>query len=174
VFSKDVKVPLQEVELVVTTTEPIRHRIGSVVELTFNKSVILRVRAVGLAFFCLIIALSLSPITPPPFTLLATLTFLKRWEVLRHIVFPKWDPNVWQELNPVPLFCLTLALPLRQYNLVPLLPTFILSCLLASRMNIEDFVDAKCRCNLVNSESIAGSSLQSIPNWNNLRNIIRL
>jgi hypothetical protein len=37
------------------------------------------------------------------------------------------------------------------------LPTFILNCLLASRMNIEDFVDAKCRCNLVNRESIAGS-----------------
>ncbi len=25
-----------------------------------------------------------------------------------------------------------------------------LSCLLASRKNVEDFVDAKCRCNLVN------------------------
>jgi hypothetical protein len=58
--------------------------------------------------------------------------------------------------------------------LVPLLPTFILSCLLASRTNVEDFVDAKCRCNLVNWESIAGSPLQIIPNWNNLRNIIRL
>jgi hypothetical protein len=36
----------------------------------------------------------------------------------------------------------------------------------------EDFVDAKCRCNLVNWESIAGSPLQIIPNWNNLHNII--
>ncbi len=47
-----------------------------------------------------------------------------------------------------------------------------LNCLLASWTNIEDFVDAKCRCNLVNWESIAGSPLQIIPNWNNLRNII--
>jgi hypothetical protein len=37
------------------------------------------------------------------------------------------------------------------------LPTFILNCLRASRTNVEDFVDAKCRCNLVNWESIAGS-----------------
>ena len=50
--------------------------------------------------------------------------------------------------------------------------TFILSCLLASRRNVEDFVDAKYRYNLVNWESIAGSPLQIIPNWNNLRNII--
>jgi hypothetical protein len=62
----------------------------------------------------------------------------------------------------------------RRSWLVPLLPTFILSCLLASWRNVEDFVDAKFRCNLVNWESIAGSPLQSIPNWNNLRNIIRL
>jgi hypothetical protein len=41
-------------------------------------------------------------------------------------------------------------------------------------MNVEDFVDAKCRCNLANWESIAWSPLQIIPNWNNLRNIIRL
>jgi hypothetical protein len=37
--------------------------------------------------------------------------------------------------------------------LVPLLPTFILSWLLTSRTNIKDFLDAKCRCNLVNWES---------------------
>jgi hypothetical protein len=43
-------------------------------------------------------------------------------------------------------------------------------------MNIEDFVDAKCRCNLVNWESsnlvnwesIAGSPVQIIQDWNNL------
>ncbi len=48
--------------------------------------------------------------------------------------------------------------------------------------NVEDFVDAKCRCNLVNWESnnlvnwesIAGSPLQNIPNPNNLCNIIQL
>ncbi len=62
----------------------------------------------------------------------------------------------------------------RRSWLVPLLPTFILSWLLASRTNVEDFVDAKCRCNLVNWESIAGSPLQIIPNWTNLRNIIQL
>ncbi len=60
----------------------------------------------------------------------------------------------------------------RRSWLVPLLPTVILSCLLASRMNVEDFVDAKCRCNLVNWESIAGSPVQIIPNWNTLCNII--
>jgi hypothetical protein len=49
-----------------------------------------------------------------------------------------------------------------------------LSCLLASQTNVEDFVDAMCRCNLVNWESIAGSPLQIIPNWNNLGNIIQL
>ncbi len=49
-----------------------------------------------------------------------------------------------------------------------------LSCLLASWTNVEDFVDAKCGCNLVNWESITGSPVQIIPNWNNLRNIIRL
>ncbi len=62
----------------------------------------------------------------------------------------------------------------RRSWLVPLLPTFILSCLLASWTNVEDFVDAKCRCNLVNWESIAGSPLQIIPTWNNLQNIIWL
>jgi hypothetical protein len=36
-----------------STTEPIRHRIGSVVELTFNKSVIPRVRTVGAAILAL-------------------------------------------------------------------------------------------------------------------------
>ncbi len=41
----------------------------------------------------------------------------------------------------------------RRSWLVPLLPTFILSCLLTSQTNVKDFVDAKCRCNLVNWES---------------------
>ncbi len=43
------------------------------------------------------------------------------------------------------------------------------NCLLASRMNVEDFVDAKCRCNLVNWESIAGSPVHIFQDWNNLR-----
>ncbi len=30
---------------------------------------------------------------------------------------------------------------------------YFLSCLIASWTNVEDFVDAKCRCNLVNWES---------------------
>jgi hypothetical protein len=101
-----------------STTEPIPRRIGSVVEPTFNKTVIPRVRTVGPVILALFLALSIPAITLPPFTLSAMLDFLKRWEVLRHIVFPKWDPNVLRELNPVPLFSYTLALPLSQYDVV--------------------------------------------------------
>jgi hypothetical protein len=66
---------LHSMLIVSSTTEPIRHRIGSVVELTFNKSVVRSVRTVGPAVLACF-KLYLSPTsTLPFFTLLAMLTF---------------------------------------------------------------------------------------------------
>jgi hypothetical protein len=56
----------------------------------------------------------------------------------------------------------------RRSWLVPLLPTLILSCLLASWTNVEDFVDAKCRCNLVNWES------SNFGNWKSTVKIFKI
>jgi hypothetical protein len=73
-----------------STTEPIRCHIGSVVELTFNKSVVPRVRTVGPASSACVFKLYLFPMQhslPSPFRRCSLLAW--HWKVLRHIVFQR-------------------------------------------------------------------------------------
>jgi hypothetical protein len=86
-----------------STTEPIRRCIGSVVELTFNKSVIPRVPHWP-GYVSLILALSVPDTTLPSFALLAMLNFLSAGKYYV-ILFPKRERNSCWELNPVPLVC---------------------------------------------------------------------
>jgi hypothetical protein len=58
-----------------STTEPIRHRIGSVVELTFNKSVVTRVCTVGPVVLACFKLSTLPTSTLPSFALSWTLAF---------------------------------------------------------------------------------------------------
>ncbi len=58
-----------------STTEPIGRRIGSVVELTFNKSGVPRVRTVGPAISTYVLKLYFPHSTLPSFALLTTLAF---------------------------------------------------------------------------------------------------
>jgi hypothetical protein len=96
---------MKEVLYVSSTTEPIRRRIGSVVELTFNKSVVLRVRTVGPAILALFLALSVPDATLPPFALLATLAFSAK--ALGSITSYRFseDSNSGWDSYPVPLVC---------------------------------------------------------------------
>jgi hypothetical protein len=58
-----------------STNEPIRHHIGSVVELKFNKSVVTRVRTVGPAVLASFKLYPFPTSTLPSFALSATLAF---------------------------------------------------------------------------------------------------
>jgi hypothetical protein len=100
-----------------STTEPIWRHIGSVVELMFNKSVILRVRTVGPAIITLsssTFSLHYTPFLHPS----EDASFCKHWKVLCHKSYLKWDLNSWWELYPVLLVQYSLALPLSHQDVV--------------------------------------------------------
>jgi hypothetical protein len=84
-----------------STTEPIRRRIVSVVELTFDKSVIPRVCTVGLAIsacFKLYLFLPLHPSLP--FWRRLLFASAGKYYIM---LFPKREPNSCRESYPVPL-----------------------------------------------------------------------
>ncbi len=96
-----------------STTEPIRRCIGSVVELLFNKSVVMRVRMVGPAVLACFKLFLFPTSTLPSFTLLATLAFLLRHSAGKYVIFVlQQELNLCWESNPVSLVWYCLALPL--------------------------------------------------------------
>jgi hypothetical protein len=74
-----------------STTEPIRRRTGSVVELTFNKSVVTRVRMVGPAVLACFKLFPFPASTLPSFTLSAMLAFYVALESITSYCFSGFE-----------------------------------------------------------------------------------